>query len=211
MILENLKDIKGDPKSIQTLDFKLGKDTALLFNKGIFGKSRHIVLNEAITTSSEKGYRLESATGCTVYTNNICPSEKKLNNTIIAFANKSRMSKIKSIGIKKLKLMDIEMKYIMDVFFMNSSKKLKQKLQKKLEKIITLTYNAKFGFIGSSILIIKSNKDIDVKLIDFGHPFWKESDCCSDTSKENMEKVIDNYNNGLRSFIKDFKTWLETE
>ena len=206
MILENLKDIRGDPRTIQTLDFKLGRDTALLFDKGIYGKSRHIVLNKVITTSSEKGYRLESATGCMVYTSkeDKCPSDKKLNNTIIELADRS------VIGIKKWKLMDIEMQYIMEAFFMNSSEKLKQKLKEKLEKISKLREdNSEFGFIGSSILIIKSNMDIDVKLIDFGHPFWRRSDCCSDKSQKNIEKVIDNYNNGLQSFIGDFISWLQ--
>ena len=212
MILENLKDIRGDRRTIQTLDFKLGRDTALLFDKGIIGKSRHIVLNKAITTSSEKGYRLESATGCMVYISNNekeCPSDKKLNNTIIELADRSVKNKIKSLGKKKLKLMDIEMKYIMEAFFINSSEKLKQKLKEKLEKISKLREdNSEFGFIGSSILIIKSNMDIDVKLIDFGHPFWRRSDCCSDKSQENIDKVINNYNNGLLSFIRDFNSWL---
>ena len=191
-VLENLKNSIGD--NVQTLDIKIGYNTALSFESNIIRSKRHAIIDNYLSHSNKHGYRVEGLTGYN--------SDKIMKN----IKNKS----ILSMGDrKKYNLYKVDLSYILNAFFTNREERLKCLAElKKMNKLFFIpNYNAhmngkeSISFIGSSILIIKGSKKTIVRLIDLNHPIWKR---IKKYSNDEEYKALINFTNGFQSLITAF-------
>jgi hypothetical protein len=202
-VIENIKVPIGD--NAKTLDFKIGKKTAFKSDKGTIGRIRHWGIDGILSRSEQLGFRLEGATDAA----DIMKS---------AISNKKYSgwfdTTIQNLGKKKLQsgLYTLVPEFVWDTFI--DTKEQASSLKSQFE-----TFNTHFimpnmeaetlnketiGFIGSSILIVKGDKGITFKLIDFAHPFWNTID--SIKHRKHKEIVL-NYCEGLKNFVEIYNNW----
>ena len=179
---------------MQTLDIKIGYNTALAFESNMIRSKRHYIIDNYLSHSSKRGYRIEGLTGYN--------SEKIMKNI--------KTRSMLSVGDrKKYNLYKADLSYILSEFFTNRQERIKCLTElKKINKLFVIpNYNAHINgkesvsFIGSSILIIKGSKKTIVRLIDLNHPVWKR---IKQYSKEEEHKSLINFTHGVQSLINDF-------
>ena len=191
-VLENLKNSVGN--KIQTLDIKIGFNTAISFDSNILHSTRHNIIDKYLSSSNKHGFRVEGLTG---------------------YNSESIMKKIKyksilSIGErKKYNLYKADLPVILDEFFTSQKERIKclNQLKKMNKLFFTPNYNAGMkgkeciSFIGSSILIVKGSKKTIVRLIDLNHPVWNR---IKTQSSENIKTSLINFTSGFQSLINGF-------
>ena len=202
-VIENIKVPVGD--NAKTLDFKIGKKTAFKSDKGTIGRVRHWGIDTQLSRSKQIGFRLEGATDV-----------KQMME--VAVKNKKHSgwfdTTIQNLGKKKLQsgLYTLYPQFIWDQFIETKEQatSLKKQLETLDKKFIMPNMEAEtlnketIAFIGSSILIVKGDKGITFKLIDFAHPFWNTID--SERHRKHKEIVL-NYCEGLKHFVEIYIDW----
>jgi hypothetical protein len=191
-VLENLKNSVGN--NVQTLDIKIGYNTALAFESNMIRSKRHYIIDNYLSHSSKRGYRIEGLTGY---------------NSAKIMKNIKTRSMLSVGDRKKYNLYKADLSYILSEFFTNRQERIKCLTElKKINKLFVIpNYNAHINgkesvsFIGSSILIIKGSKKTIVRLIDLNHPVWKR---IKQYSKEEEHKSLINFTHGVQSLINDF-------
>ena len=191
------------------LDFKIGFKTAFLFDKGFIGNTRHQILDNYMSTSSQLGFRLEGATDIKII--------KKLAKKYKKQSNYKFFSMEKNLP--KIALYNLNTYFVFEIFFEKNikfAKKLLHELMTFWNKFVQPNIYAaskgkeSIGFIGSSILLVKGESDITFKLIDFSHPFWATNvDFNKDVSRKKHLEIVENYTNGIKNFIKTLTLWIK--
>ena len=207
-IIDNMMtDVGSNP---QNLDFKIGYKTAFEFDKGFFGSKRHNLLDRKFSISNKYGFRLEGATDI----DNLLKKAKEDTKKSHFKRNLIQQGKKKD----QISLYQLEPEFIFDNFFDSVKQAEELFLELKflwnefLEPNIYAAAKGEesIGFIGSSILIVKGSKKITFKLIDFGHPLWNSKKTFNDKiTFRRHARVVENYTEGLRSFIVCVETWIQ--
>jgi len=202
-VIENIKVPVGD--NAKTLDFKIGKKTAFKSDKGTIGNLRHWGIDTQLSRSNQLGFRLEGATDV-----------KQMMEAAVKNKKYSGWfdTTIQNLGKKKLQsgLYTLYPQFIWDQFIETKEQaaSLKKQLETLDKKFIMPNMEAEtlnketIAFIGSSILIVKGDKGITFKLIDFAHPFWNTID--SERHRKHKEIVL-NYCEGLKHFVEIYIDW----